>query len=59
MTVQYAIMVRKWKKSRWGTTHHKFARYVQAQIFAAGYEAALHDVGLDYYVKVEEVQQHD
>lgn len=56
MGVQYVIMVRKWKKSRWGTTRHKFARYVQAHIFAAGYEAALHDVGLDYYVKVEEVK---
>lgn len=56
MGVQYAIMVRKWKKSRWGTTRHKFARYVQAQIFAAGYEAALHDVGLDYYVTIKEVQ---
>lgn len=52
-------MVRKWKKSRWGTTRHKFAHYVQAQIFAAGYWAALHDVGLDYYVKVEEVKIND
>lgn len=59
MSTQYAIMVRTWKKSRWGTTRHKFARYVQAQIFAAGYEAALHDVGLDYYVKVEEVHNND
>ena len=59
MGVQYVILVRKWKKSRWGTTRHKFERYVQAQIFAAGYGAALHDVGLDYYVKVEEVKPHD
>lgn len=59
MAVQYAIMVKKWKKSRWGTTRHTFARFIQAQIFAAGYEAALHDVGLDYYVKVEEVKTND
>lgn len=59
MAVQYVIMVKKWKKSRWGTTRHKFARFIQAQIFAAGYEAALHDVGLDYYVSIKEVETHD
>ena len=59
MATQYVILVKKWKKSRWGTTRHKFARFIQAQIFAAGYEAALHDVGLDYYVTIKEVQNND
>lgn len=58
MAVQYVIMVKKWKKSRWGMTRHKFTRCVQAQIFAEGYAAALHDVGLDYYVTIKEVQNN-
>lgn len=59
MAVQYVIMVKKWKKSRWGRTRHKFDLLIQAQIFAEGYAAALHDVGLDYYVSIKEVEPHD
>lgn len=59
MDVQYVIMVKKWKKSRWGRTRHKFVRLIQAQIFAEGYAAALHDIGLDYYVTIKEVQNND
>lgn len=50
---RYQVKMRKNKKGNTGSTQYGFSTKIKAVIFAAGYQAALHDVGrTDLYVSV-------
>ncbi|MBP5709886.1 MAG: hypothetical protein J6W84_02805 [Bacteroidales bacterium] len=52
---RYLLKLQKYKKGANGTTQYKFSTKIKAVIFAAGYQAALHDVGkTDLYISVWE-----
>ena len=50
---RYQVKMRKNKKGNTGSTQYGFSTKIKAVIFAAGYQAALHDAGrTDLYVSV-------
>ena len=53
---RYVIKIRRLKKGSYGKTLYQYSTKLKATIFAAGYQAALHDVGQsDLYVSVWEM----
>lgn len=52
----YIVKIRRLKSGTYGKTVYQYSTKIKATLFAAGYQAALHDVGqLDIYVSVWEV----
>ena len=52
MGTQYIITCKPYKSAGWGRTRWAFDFFVDAQLFAEGYRAALHDLGKYYIVAV-------
>lgn len=45
MKARYQVKLQQYKKGANGSTQYGFSTKLKATIFAAGYQAALHDVG--------------
>ena len=53
MKARYQVKMKHYKKGGNGCTNYGFSTKVKAVIFAAGYQAALHDCGrTDLYISV-------